>query len=182
MSPCRPELRSWRAMCKLAAFCVFGRSIPPHPGPLPEEREPRRQLVSWPSALPYVVALRNFLPLPGGQGRGEGEQIARLPGEGREACAAGRHAGALSTNRRAAGEAPSPRGEGRGEGEQIAALTKCDRSGHRHTKSKRPDRRPARLTVPVPGPAELFGFRISAFLRPSDFGLRISPLDYSPTS
>ena len=193
MSPRRPELWSSKAMCQLAARGEFGRPVPPHPGPLhepwehptsniqrptsidraigrhwlfdvgcwlldvlplrfrgskrkyrhlanslPEEREPRRQPVGWSRALKHVAPRRKFLPLP--------------------------------------------RGEGWGEGEQSAPQLKGNTSGHRRAKTEPPDRRPASLIAPVSCPAELFGFRISAFLRLSDFGLRISLLDYSPTS
>ncbi|HEU0011349.1 MAG TPA: FAD-binding oxidoreductase [Verrucomicrobiae bacterium] len=54
------------------------RLVPPHPGPLPKERESGTPLVEKPQTLQIADELPVILPLPlgGGEGRGEGEPHA----------------------------------------------------------------------------------------------------------
>src|ERR1035438_632676 len=79
MTPSRPELRSSGVKCDLAAGGEFVSHIPPHPGPLPEERGYRR-LRGRQFRTPRVIAAQTCgLPLPKGEGWGEGKQSAPLP-------------------------------------------------------------------------------------------------------
>src|SRR5262245_66135857 len=48
------------------------RHLSPHPSPLPEEKEPLRQRLTESGAVGLKPPRKMFLPLPGGEGRGEG--------------------------------------------------------------------------------------------------------------
>src|SRR5437762_12119745 len=69
--------------------CV-GRPVPPHPGPLPEEREKHRPTLEHCQDIRFADRLATILPLPacravassrrlGGEGRGEGEEAPDGP-------------------------------------------------------------------------------------------------------
>ena len=68
--------------CKSRRSLVFARSVPPHPCPLPQgEGEPRATLPPL-KRLGFSNARSMMLPLPGGEGRGEGERIVESEGGG----------------------------------------------------------------------------------------------------
>jgi hypothetical protein len=182
MIPCQPELPSLTAECKLAARSEFRSPIPPHPSPLPEERGHRRPRVrqfraprdvsAQTSGLPpheprFARELPTILPLPfrRGEGRGEGSDwwfrgTKRVSMSGRS----------------------RPKGEGRGEGEQSAPISRRPPCCRRLSKPEPLDRLPAKLAASISAHAASFGFRLSAFLRPSVFDLRPSPLPCFHTS
>src|ERR1039458_8253629 len=54
--------------------CGVGvRSFPPHPSPLPKEREHHRPACCGCGALRFIARRDTILPLPEGEGRGEGK-------------------------------------------------------------------------------------------------------------
>jgi hypothetical protein len=76
---------------------------------------------------------------------------------------------------------PLPTGEGWGGRERSAPSPTRHTAARRLPKPAPPSRIHRTLTASISTPADLFGSRISAFLRPSDFGPRISLLPYSST-
>ncbi len=59
------------------ALRVGARPAPPHPNPLPKEREPRRPCSQTLGVLRSTARRDRLLPLPKGEGWGEGEADAR---------------------------------------------------------------------------------------------------------
>jgi hypothetical protein len=53
------------------------RPVPPHPSPLPKEREPRRPRCRGADGFRLVVRRNTILPLPKGEGWGEGKRDGR---------------------------------------------------------------------------------------------------------
>jgi hypothetical protein len=52
---------------------VGARPVPPHPSPLPKEREHHRPACCGCGALRFIARRDTILPLPKGAGQGEGE-------------------------------------------------------------------------------------------------------------
>ena len=73
--PVATPVRDVFAQSASEALPVCGRAAPPHPGPLPEERETRRPPLNEQAPLADCAAC----PSPGGEGRGEGDHEGLQP-------------------------------------------------------------------------------------------------------
>src|SRR6266849_6002524 len=66
--------QSSRVHRQFASALVCGAFLPPHPSPLPEERENRTPRLPQSRAAGLVAARDAVFPLPAGEGQGEGER------------------------------------------------------------------------------------------------------------
>src|SRR5438094_6414 len=72
-------LKYWRANCKTPAFCNFEGPFPLTPALSLSERENQGPRCNNSNRLAFSNAIPAMLPLPEGEGRGEGEQIVQIP-------------------------------------------------------------------------------------------------------
>ena len=75
----KSESRITRANCKTPAVCNFLSPFPLTPGLSLRERESQGLRYNNSKRLAFWNALPTMLPLPEGEGRGEGERIVRTP-------------------------------------------------------------------------------------------------------